>query len=275
MNIKDALYIYGACTSEITRSINPAPRKYGPWARQLYVLIYVFKGKGYLEVNRKTYTITAGQSFLIFPGVTVCYWADDEDEWDYFWVDFNGEFAGEIAASASFPVDSPVLPKRESKIYDIFSKFVGKSYTSEKETQENSGRYFSILSDFYELFAEYASVYSAKPTSEDLTEKIVQYISDNFSDPNLTPDSLAEYFGISRTGLYRLFGDKLGTTPKKHINNIRIENACTILHERGRQIKDIALSVGFSDPLYFSKVFKERTGVSPSEYTEYYKNVLA
>jgi len=106
-------------------------------------------------------------------------------------------------------------------------------------------------------------------------EDIVAYIGTNFSDPTLTPDSLAERFGLSRTGLYRLFSEKLGTSPKKHINNIRIENACTILQRNDRQIKEIALSVGFNNPLYFSKVFKERNGVSPSEYTEYYKNVLA
>ena len=43
MNIKEILCIYSSCDSAVTKSVNPAPRKYGPWARQLYVLIYVYK----------------------------------------------------------------------------------------------------------------------------------------------------------------------------------------------------------------------------------------
>jgi AraC-like DNA-binding protein len=126
------------------------------------------------------------------------------------------------------------------------------------------------------LAAEYMRQYgNVSVKQKNLMEDIVAYIGTNFSDPTLTPDSLAERFGLSRTALYRLFSEKLGTSPKKHINNIRIENACTILHRNDRQIKEIALSVGFNNPLYFSKVFKERNGVSPSEYTEYFKNVLA
>lgn len=271
MNIKDTLYICCAYSSETMRSVNPAPRKYGPWARQVYILIYVFKGKGHLEVNGKKYTITAGQSFIIYPGVTVCYWADEADEWDYFWVDFNGELAGEVAKSAGFSIGNPVLPAKQSNIPDLFSELLKTDRSHPLDTDEG---HFARIAAFYKLISEYIHTYAAVAEKQEVIEKIIEYIAANFSDPTLTPDSLADRFELSRTGLYTLFREKLNTTPKKHINNIRIENACTILHENNRQIKDIAISVGFNDPLYFSKVFKEKTGVSPSEYTEYYKKYL-
>ncbi len=274
MNISETLYITDARTSEITRSFNPAPRKYGPWARQLYVLIYVFRGKGYLEVGGRKYTITEGQSFIIYPGVTVCYWTDDEDEWDYFWVDFNGELAGEVVSAAGLSLEAPVLPKRESNIYNAFSSLVSLYYSFESNKTARSKNHLALLGAFYTLISEYALAYGVNRDEQNTVEKIVEYISANFSDPTLTADKLADKFGLSRTGLYRLFRERLNTTPKKHINNIRIENACTILHRNDRQIKDIALSVGFNDPLYFSKVFKERNGVSPSEYFEYYHKYL-
>ena len=270
MNIKESLCIYSSCDSAVTKKVNPAPRKYGPWARQLYVLIYVYKGKGYLEVGGKSYEITEGQSFLVFPGVTVTYWADPEDEWQYYWADFNGHLAKEFAQKMSFNIEHPVLDATKNGIPDKFRALVAASAYKDESTAIDQ------LSAFMSLAAEYMRQYgNVSVKQKNLMEDIVAYIGTNFSDPTLTPDSLAERFGLSRTGLYRLFSEKLGTSPKKHINNIRIENACTILQRNDRQIKEIALSVGFNNPLYFSKVFKERNGVSPSEYTEYYKNVLA
>ena len=270
MNIKESLCIYSSCDSAVTKSVNPAPRKYGPWARQLYVLIYVYKGKGYLEVGGKSYEITEGQSFLVFPGVTVTYWADVQDEWQYYWADFNGDLAKEFAEKMSFSLEHPVLYATETNIPDKFRALVAASVYKDESTAIDQ------LSAFMGLAAEYMRQYgNVSVKQKNLMEDIVAYIGTNFSDPTLTPDSLAEHFGLSRTALYRLFSEKLGTSPKKHINNIRIENACTILHRNDRQIKEIALSVGFNNPLYFSKVFKERNGVSPSEYTEYFKNVLA
>lgn len=272
MNFEETILISGACDSAITRSKNSTIRKYGPWARQLYVLIYVYKGKGYFEVGGKTYEITAGQSFLIYPGVTVCYWADLEDEWEYLWVDFYGELAEELASKMSFSIKSPVISVKNDYIIEPFKKLVDKYYqfTTPAEVQQ-----LGMVGYFMILVAEYLRVYGEPNLKSKTTiEQIISYISTNFNDPTLTPDSIAEHFSLSRTGLYRLFKEHLGISPKKHINNIRIENACTILHKNDRQIKEIALSVGFNDPLYFSKVFKEKNGVSPSDYFEYYHKFL-
>ena len=272
MNFEEAILISGACDSAITRSENSTIRKYGPWARQLYVLIYVYKGKGYFEVGGKTYEITAGQSFLIYPGVTVCYWADAEDEWDYFWVDFYGELAEELASKMSFSIKSPVISVKNDSIIEPFKRLVDKYYQFATPVEAHQ---IGLVGDFMNLVSEYMRIYGEqKSKSQSTIEQIVAYISTNFCDPTLTPYSIAEHFALSRTGLYRLFKEQLGISPKKHINNIRIENACTILHRSDRQIKEIALSVGFKDPLYFSKVFKEKNGVSPSDYFEYYHKYL-
>ena len=68
------------------------------------------------------------------------------------------------------------------------------------------------------------------------------------------------------TYLYRLFKEETGTSVIGYINQCRIRRACTMLSSTTAQVKDVALSVGFSDQLYFSKVFKKINGITPTEY---------
>jgi AraC-like DNA-binding protein len=74
--------------------------------------------------------------------------------------------------------------------------------------------------------------------------------------------------------LYRYFKHSFNTTPKKYINSLRIEKARFLLQNKNQTVKDAAYRAGFTDPLYFSKVFKEKFGVSPSEYHNYYVNFM-
>ena len=71
--------------------VQPHPCKFGPSVRSVFVLTYIISGKGYYEVNNKTYTLTAGDSFLIYPGIKVKYYPDENDKWEYIWIDFNGD----------------------------------------------------------------------------------------------------------------------------------------------------------------------------------------
>lgn len=70
---------------------------------------------------------------------------------------------------------------------------------------------------------------------------------------------------ISRVTLYRLFKSKTGISHKQYLLNYRIEQAKLLLR-MGTSVKNTAASCGFNDSFYFSRVFKEYTGSSPSRY---------
>ena len=55
-------------------------------------------------------------------------------------------------------------------------------------------------------------------------------------------------------------------SPKEHIISIKTERACDLLKTTDLSVKEISYSLGFSDPLYFSRFFKAETGLSPTEY---------
>jgi AraC-like DNA-binding protein len=121
------------------------------------------------------------------------------------------------------------------------------------------------------LLAEYARRYPTPSENEVvLKNRILNYISKKYSEPTFSVKDIEEKFSMSTAALYRYFNKNFGVTPKKYINDLRIVKATYLLHKEDMTVKDAAISVGFKDPLYFSKVFKEKTGINPSEYYNYF-----
>lgn len=261
--------IFGSFKSTSRRLEQPFACKYGPSTRHLYVLTYVMSGRGYYEVNDKKFALSKGDSFLVYPGTKVKYYPDSEDKWEYMWVDFNGDKAEEILECTSLTANNPVLYANENNIYE---KFCELSDLFENYSKKNYHIYsLEYKSKFYALLAEYIRRY---PTSNEqevvLKNRILNYIHKKYSEPTFSVKDIEEKFSMSTAVLYRYFNKNFGITPKKYINELRIEKATYLLHKEDMTVKDAALSVGFKDPLYFSKVFKEKTGINPSEYYDYF-----
>ena len=77
---------------------------------------------------------------------------------------------------------------------------------------------------------------------------------------------VAAFVGIDRSHLYTVFKQTLGVSPKEYLTEYRLRRACALLLEPALSVTAVANSVGFENNLYFSKVFRKRTGLSPSEY---------
>lgn len=81
-----------------------------------------------------------------------------------------------------------------------------------------------------------------------------------------TLDELAEWSGFTPQHLNRTFRRVLGVTPLQHLTRLRMERAAALLKEGVLTVKAIAAAVGMDDPYYFSRVFSEHFGVSPTQY---------
>ena len=83
---------------------------WGPGVRQCYIIHYIISGKGTFTCGKKTYTLTAGQSFLICPEQVVQYAPDENEPWEYVWVDFVGEQCRQILARSVLNPQQPAAP---------------------------------------------------------------------------------------------------------------------------------------------------------------------
>lgn len=96
--------------------------------------------------------------------------------------------------------------------------------------------------------------------------KMNQIVHLNIDNPKFSVEDLAEKLNLSRVQLYRKVKAIIGINISDHINNIKLEKAAELLKQNQMNISEIAYSLGFSTPNYFSTAFKNKFGVSPKEF---------
>ena len=116
------------------------------------------------------------------------------------------------------------------------------------------------------------NIYRVEPESkfgnqeQTFITKMNEIIKANFEDSKFSVEDLAEKLNLSRVQLYRKVKAIIGMNISDHINNIKLEKAAELLKANQMNISEIAYSLGFSTPNYFSTAFKNKFGVSPKEY---------
>lgn len=97
--------------------------------------------------------------------------------------------------------------------------------------------------------------------------KLMSVIEEGIPDPEFTVNSLEEKMGMSHTNFYRKIKNMTGQSGKEILMSMRMKRAKQILLDSENiRISEVAYAVGFSNPKYFSKCFKEYYGILPSEY---------
>lgn len=125
----------------------------------------------------------------------------------------------------------------------------------------------ALLPAYGQLIAQHVSARKAVSPQTLLVEEIAQSILQNYTSPTYELDALLKSAPYCYDYLCRLFRQSMHTTPHKYLMNLRLEASAELLRMGdGRSITEIARMCGYHDPLYFSRMFKKKYGVSPREY---------
>lgn len=104
-----------------------------------------------------------------------------------------------------------------------------------------------------------------------LFDSVSAYIRDNYMD-SLTVRGLAEQNNVNQNRLFYVFNKYAGMGPGDYLIEYRLNRAKGLLISCNASIARVSESVGYSDPLYFSRIFKNRYGVSPSGFRKEFRN---
>jgi signal transduction histidine kinase/DNA-binding response OmpR family regulator/ligand-binding sensor domain-containing protein len=99
-------------------------------------------------------------------------------------------------------------------------------------------------------------------------QSIIDSIEQHLEEPEFDLEQLSSDLNMSKSTLYRKIKSMTGLTPLDFIRNIKMKRACMMLLSQQMNISEVAYSVGFNNPKYFSKCFKDEFGVTPSEYQQ-------
>lgn len=227
-------------------------RYWGFGVRNCYLIHFIISGKGVFENSYGRYELSKNMGFVSVPGEKMFYQADSVDPWHYIWIGFNGEAVPEILESCSLGSENPIFSFDQN--FDILSFF------AEAEFMDN-GREYYILSVLYKFF-------SLNKKEEFLNRSKIEsaknYIIRNYSK-NITVQGVADSVFLERKYFSRLFKYSTGQTPQQYIQNVRMEQALKLLSSTTLSVSDIATSVGYESIASFSKAFKRRYSLTPSD----------
>lgn len=124
------------------------------------------------------------------------------------------------------------------------------------------GNKAEIMSIFYHMLHRL----SAQNLTDSIILPAVKHIEKFYCDPSLSVSELARLCYISEVYLRRKFSEYYGLSPKQFILDIRLNRAKQLLSENTLKIGEIATQCGFSGQYHFCRIFKEKLGMTPTEY---------
>src|SRR5699024_7990423 len=167
--------------------------------------------------------------------------------------EIKADLIGVYLASVSIVEKYKEEPFTENEKNEIISKFLKTASLTE------------LLIDFEESLLFLATTLSEILGREDIVSRIKRYTQENYAE-ELSMTELATHFNYSHSYLGKKFRSDTGKSYHTYLNEIRIEEAKILLKESSFYIYEISERVGFSNPDYFHKKFKEKVGQSPKQY---------
>jgi AraC-like DNA-binding protein len=238
---------------------------FGPAIRGHYLFHFVLSGKGKYYCKGKFYEVSENQGFLICPGESTYYKADETDPWEYCWISFDGHDVPRLLEECGFSEKNLVLKDKGNPTSLVLfrKRFLAliKNYQSKRYNRMFlEGQFYICFSTLYT-----AEVNNATLDSEGYLKKAIVYIQDNFTY-DIKVNEVASHIGIDRTYLYRIFMENMHISPKEYLISYRIKVAFNLLETTDMSITEIAYSCGFKDSPTFCKHIKKRFHMTPLNY---------
>lgn len=242
-----------------------------------YLLYYVKNGEGYVYVNEVKRKVKPHDVFLITPGDSYCYYPKSNQKLEVMYVAFYGHQADGYMSRAGF---SSIRFSYEVLEHEYF-------YNQLKKLIEFAdlkiNRYCKMLSCIYGMIAylveqslDLKIKWLESNNAELYLRQSLEYIDRNYR-VKMSIQDMADFIGLDRKYIYKLFMDKLNKSPQKYLIEKRISRAEQLLRNTSFSVAEVGKSVGYPEVFYFSKIFKQVVGVSPSQYRKEYqeKNISA
>lgn len=224
-------------------------------------LEYVVSGRGHVELGGRTFSPKAGDVYLMPMGLRHRYRADPDDPWEKVWMNVRGSLCPALLSayrlSETYHIpDCPVRP--------LFERFVALCESPPPDAWELSRRCALLLHEILARLSEHASS-AGNAGSFGPAERAKELLDRRLYEPVAIGEA-ARAVGLSPSQLTRLFRARFGEAPYAYLLRRRLETACLLLRSTALPVREIAFRLCFSDEHYFSSLFRQKTGLSPSQY---------
>jgi AraC-like DNA-binding protein len=230
-----------------------------------FQIVYITKGQGTFDAEGISYTINPGSMFLILSGMWHRYKPVFETGWQEYWVGFNGSFFTKLAREGILSKERLFF---EVGLYDQYLNIFDQIF-EEVRAQRPLHQFkadASIMTFLGEMLAHERR--KERPNYyQKIVEKAKYLMEINIYDV-INLSSIAEQIGISPSRLNGIFKTYTSMTPYQYYIYAKILKAERLLEESDVSVKETAFRLGFDDPYYFSQLFKNKIGITPSRWKQ-------
>ncbi|WP_235856638.1 AraC family transcriptional regulator [Niallia taxi] len=231
-----------------------------------YVFQYTLSGMGRIDAVGKSYTVKAGEAFIVeIPSDHRYYFPKESEGWEFIFITLVGREASACWRQMQ-ELSGPVLKvPPDSKLIRLLLKIYQE--TSEQKVTDAyyaSAKAYEFVMECYRFIRNIEK--TAKGFSSQITEALT-FIQTHYHEP-ITLDEIAAVSGFSRYYFIKQFQHQLNMTPMQYLTKIRIQKAVELLRSTRIPVTDIATQVGYANANYFNKVFRKAVGVSAGTFRE-------
>ncbi len=230
-----------------------------------YQLLYITKGRGIFESEiTEARKINAGDTFILFPGIWHRFKPDNSSGWEEYWIEFNGDLIRHYRSKEFLNPENPVITVgiqedmagNYLKIIDLLKEEKpGFQYIA-------SGNLLQILGQIFAA-KKYHS-FEGKIIENRIRQAKLK-ILENLHH-SITQEEIAESVNMGYSLFRKKFKEYTGVSPAQYQIQLRVNKAKDLLITSSQPLKGIAHSLGFETTDYFCRLFRQKTGFSPSEF---------
>jgi AraC family transcriptional regulator, arabinose operon regulatory protein len=234
------------------------------------IFIYCVRGAGWCELNGTRHAVRTGEVLVLPPETPHVYGAGDLKPWTIHWFHAQGTLIQKYLAELNVSLDRPVVFLGEDPQWmALFEEVLGA--LEHGYTQQQLLHASHALAHLLAITIRHRhESWREQPDAPQKIAQTIAYMKQHLNQA-LQLDALAALATLSRSRYTALFKEQTGFAPIDYFNRLRMHSACQLLDTSDLSVKDIATSLGYEDPLYFSRVFRLVTETSPTEYRRIHK----
>ena len=232
-----------------------------------YHIVYVISGNWEAVYDNKKYSLKPGNFVFYYPNQPQNYSFFPYNEGcEVFWIHFSGSAVYEILNDI---ILSPGVYRcgKSEQITSVFSELVREHNLNRpcSQSAQSSHAIYQLTAYSRHVTNNLDSKNNDTYTADLDIHRVIVEMNENYTN-EYNSEHYASICGMSISGFYHKFKRVIGVSPKKYFIKLKMEYTKELITFSNLSIKEIATKFGYENPMYFSYVFKQATGLSPSEY---------
>lgn len=234
-----------------------------PRVIEWYNIHFVMQGKVELTFDQNVILLNQGDAFCLFPGLKCGYrYRADEKPLKMIWISFDGIQSRSLLTKAGYKEEAPYVRQVMSdELHHALQQLFVPPHDGFK-------RFLELQFSLYRIFSFMTPAEESVAPSHGPAQwipKSIDYMKTHYME-RITIQDVSAHICVHRAHLSKVFTEKVGMTPARFLEKLRMEKAKELLRTSAYTIKEIASTIGYPDPYTFTHAFSRYCGVPPGKW---------